>query len=315
MSASLPELHLLTDGDYDDYRPAIGSTGDVVIFERTPRSGGRTVLYRITDFATPNPQPFLSDPPLPTWQTRPDWCWHTGMIAFNGASAGHGPLDVWLASEIGAASPLGNASGFTYPTWNSDGSRLVAMNASASASPQPCSSILDMGGKVGPININGTDTAGTLLYGGMPAAKPGEWPLIAFAGQPAIDGWGGTGKNAYDQNFNYIFLNSPNNGDTFTSRPMEPDAPLTAYDPGYQGRAPAWSPDGRTIAFESNRIGSRDAIYLCDVESGTITQVTDPALGAQHAKFFPCGTKLILCGRRQGGWAVAWVDISNWLKS
>jgi hypothetical protein len=316
MSVSFPEIHLLTDGgENNDYRPAIGPTGEVVVFERTAKTpGSRTVLYEITDFADPNPHPFLSDPPLPAWQTRPDWCWHTGMITFNGAPAAHGPLDIWVTRGISAAL-LRDTSGFAYPTWNSDGSRLVAMNGSMSASPRPCSSILKTGGAVETTNINGTDKDGTTLYGGMPAAKPGAWPLIAFAGQPMIDNWGGSGTNKYDQDFNYIFLNDDNNSQ-FSSRPMEPGASLKLkeYDSNYQGRAPAWSPDTRTIAFESNRSDSKYAIYLCDVASGTITQVTDTALGAQHAKFFPCGTKLIFSLHHQDAWAIAWVDISSLLQ-
>ena len=99
----------------------------------------------------------------------------------------------------------------------------------------------------------------------------------------------------------------------FRSVPIETDASLTTYDPSYQGRAPAWAPNGQTIAFESNRSGGY-AIYLCDLSSGTITQVTDPTLGGQHAKFFSCGTKLILCNHNPAGtMGIAWVDISGLL--
>jgi dipeptidyl aminopeptidase/acylaminoacyl peptidase len=97
---------------------------------------------------------------------------------------------------------------------------------------------------------------------------------------------------------------------------MEHGASLTTYDPAHQGRAPACSPDGRTIAFESNRSGKGYAIYLDDLATGAIVQATDPSLGGQHAKFFPCGTRLI---HHPGGspatMGIAWVDISALLKS
>ena len=89
MSGSWPKLNFLTCDEYaTDYRPAINSTGDAVIFERTPVGGGPTVLYQITDFSSPNPTPFLTgqNPAPPVSQTRPDWCWATGQIALNGAN-------------------------------------------------------------------------------------------------------------------------------------------------------------------------------------------------------------------------------------
>ena len=78
---------------------------------------------------------------------------------------------------------------------------------------------------------------------------------------------------------------------------MEPNAPIGAFDPNFEGRAPDWSPDGNRIAFESNRSGQGYAIYLCNLTTSrpTVTQVTDPALNAQHARFFPDCTKLIMC--------------------
>jgi hypothetical protein len=78
---------------------------------------------------------------------------------------------------------------------------------------------------------------------------------------------------------------------------MESAASITDYDPRHQGRALAWSPDGAPPS-PSNPIDRRQVVTqstLCDLDSGAITQVTDPTLGGEHAKFFPCGTKLILC--------------------
>jgi hypothetical protein len=40
--------------------------------------------------------------------------------------------------------------------------------------------------------------------------------------------------------------------------------------------------------------------------------VTVSTLNCQHAKFFPCGTKLIL-GAQNKSWNIGWVDISSLL--
>lgn len=320
MIALLPELQYLTnDPDCADYRPAVGPAGGSTVFERTPH-GGTTVLYRIDDLDAPEPAPFLTGPGLPSQQTRPDWCWPSRRIAFNGMQDGQAGLHVWIVGDDGAGAwQVTNTQGFAYPTWSSDGSRLTAENSGPGAPLRPTNPVFDGDGTVHTWNIDGTDGAGNRMFGGMPAARPGAWPQIAFAGQPAIVGWGGSDapQPRYDQSTNYIFLNAQAN-DGFISAPMEQGASISSFDPAYQGRTPAWSPDGRTIAFESNRSGGGYAVYLCDLASGVVTQVTDPALGAQHPKFFPCGTKLILSAlhpdRQPATTGIAWVDISGLLQ-
>jgi WD40-like Beta Propeller Repeat len=325
-------IFLTSDANFTDYRPAVNEGGDAVIFERTPfplTATPLTQLYAITDFNSPNPQPFLTQgagplPPPPS-QTRPDWCWKTGQVLFDGAASNSNtsPLTVWLVGADGSApAPIPNTTGGCYPTWDRNipstpGASAWFVTEYSGSTPKPCNAIFDVDGNLNAPNIDGADLATTpaQLFGGMPTVGPNGLPQIAFAGQPLVNGWAGSNSNKYEQDYNYIFLNSESNG-VYTSATMEGGASLTSYDKGYQGRAPAWSPDGATIAFESDRNGGY-AIYLCNLASGTIKRVTDPTLGAQHAKFFPCGTKLILCmhhpKRKPTSMGIAWVDISGLL--
>jgi hypothetical protein len=341
MSASLPKLNFLTNiGDYTDYRPAVGPGGNAVIFERTPTptGNGPTKLYAITDFRAPNPTPFLHfsagrlEPLAIAIQTRPDICWKTGNILFNG-KATDPTVPPW-AFLVGANGNnpvmVANTAKNVYPTWSRDGVRFVTENSGPQATLVPCNAVFDKTNIPSPgeyaiskLDIDGTDEAGEAVFGGMPTVGPKDLPQIAFAGQPAVKGWGGSDspEARYDQDKNYIFLNQQT-GDVFSSKPMEKGASIKSYDPKHQGRAPAWSPDGRTIAFEPNRSRRGYAIYLCDLASGAITQVTAPRLGGQHAKFFPDGKKLILAIRYpedtrgiSGPRGIAWVDISGLLKS
>ena len=95
--------------------------------------------------------------------------------------------------------------------------------------------------------------------------------------------------------------------------PMESAASVSSFDSNYEGRAPDVSPDGTMIVFESSRpSGGNYAIYLFSLQDNSVTQVTDSSLNCQHAKFFPCGTKLIL-GVQNPTWNIAWVDISTLL--
>jgi Tol biopolymer transport system component len=341
MSALLPELNWLTEfGNYTDYRPAVASSGEVVIFERTPKPDGTgpTKLYTITNFSTKNAVPFIHysagrlEPRAIARQTRPDICWRTGNILFNGAStdAGARPWVFLVGANGNNPAMVSNTDNSVYPTWALDGRRFVTENSGPQATPVPCNSIFDQVRTRFPgeyvivkSNIDGTDEAGEAVFGGMPTVGPKDLPQIAFAGQPAVPDWGGPGSSGYDQDKNYIFLNQQT-GAVFASKPMESHAPLDHFDSKYQGRAPAWSPNGATIAFESNRSG-RYAIYLCDLATGEITQVTDPCLGGQHAKFLPGGKKLVLAIRypahnrdpdgKLGPRSIAWVDISKLLKS
>jgi Tol biopolymer transport system component len=98
---------------------------------------------------------------------------------------------------------------------------------------------------------------------GMPSVSP-DGMAVVFAGQ----------KNAgqpYNQEENVIWL-----------RTEAGAAPLE--NPPLQGRAPVWSPDGKKIAFESDR-GSPDAqyaIFIVNRDGSGLVQVTDYALNANH---------------------------------
>jgi Tol biopolymer transport system component len=319
-SSSLPALTWLTqDSNYVDYRPVVNAAGDTVIFERTPMTGGGpTTLQVIDDFSNPNPAPFLSGSP-PASQTRPDWLWQGGdSVLFNGATSNNAAVSVWLAAADGSnPQPISGTTGAYYPRWNVGGGTFVTENSGSTAKPTPpCNTIFNLDGSVnsGNGNIDGNDTLNKPMYGGMPGVCPKGLPAIAYAGQPVITGGWIPG---YNEDFNYVFLNSFING-AYSSAPMEgDDVPLTAFNAAYQGRAPDWSPDGTTIAFESNRSGMGYAIYLYQPQvGGTPIMVTDPTLNAQHARFFPDGSKLIVgirmsCSSRAMG--IAWIDVSSLL--
>ena len=60
-----------------------------------------------------------------------------------------------------------------------------------------------------------------------------------------------------------------------------------------QDEGPAWSPDGKTIAYVSNKDGGAKQIYLYDVATGASKKLSDLAGGAGSVKWLPDGSGLI----------------------
>jgi Tol biopolymer transport system component len=59
-----------------------------------------------------------------------------------------------------------------------------------------------------------------------------------------------------------------------------------------QGRAPAWSPDGSRIVFESNQGSPRPAFYatfMANLDGGGLRQLTPFDRNTQHPVFSPDG--------------------------
>lgn len=71
-----------------------------------------------------------------------------------------------------------------------------------------------------------------------------------------------------------------------------------------------FSPDGKRIAFASNRSGNWD-IYVMDADGKNVEQVTRSAANEIHPSFSPDGTRLVFSalGSRSGQWELWTVDL------
>lgn len=65
-------------------------------------------------------------------------------------------------------------------------------------------------------------------------------------------------------------------------------------DGAKQDEGPVWSPNGKTIAFVSNRDGSAHQVYLYDVASGGTRKLSDLAGGASSVKWLPDGSGVVV---------------------
>ena len=66
-----------------------------------------------------------------------------------------------------------------------------------------------------------------------------------------------------------------------------------------QGRTPAWSPDGKWIAFESNRGNSEGlyAIYVIKNDGTSLRRITPFELNANHPIWSPDGKEILFSSR------------------
>ncbi len=73
---------------------------------------------------------------------------------------------------------------------------------------------------------------------------------------------------------------------------------------------PSFSPDGRRVAFASDRSGSWD-IYLTDTAGGQAVKLTDDEAQNIHPSFSPDGRQMVYCsfGSRSGVWELVLIDL------
>lgn len=302
---------------YGDYRAAVDATGKQLVFERTT-AGNPTALWTIPDLGNPVAQQLVTTP-----SSRPDWSWLGNGIVYNMDSAS-GTCGVSILDGTATTAVI-EAAGTYYPTWAANELLIYVWEAipnSSVVAPYPNTSQFDP--------IIGTFTVPTItgpaMWAGMPTVNPvgvstknSSPPQFAFAGQMIPSPLNGA---TYNQDTNYIWIYDAPSG---SMAPMEYDCPAgappqTPYDKAFQGRAPWWSPDGKWIVFESDRLtGSQYgyAIFLYEVGTkGPAIQLTDPGYNMNHAKFFPDGKTLIVSSYMnptsvQQPYALATLDISS----
>jgi len=260
----VPRMLTSADGTALDYWPCFSPDGQTVLFSRT-RDGGKSWELMRVAAAGGETTPFFGKP-LAVSATRADWG-KNGKVAFTG-TASDGSSRVWIADSDGnnahSVTISGTSNILYYPSWYPDGKSLAVTDASALITVR-----IDA---VGGAAVKLTDRAQVMT--GMSSVSP-DGSTVVFAGQK-------NGGQPYDRSKNVLWLRTETGVTPLENSPV-------------QGRTPVWSPDGKRIAFESDR-GSPDgnyAIFFINPDGTGLVQVTDYALNANHPVWSRDGKRMV----------------------
>lgn len=257
-----PRLLTKSAAQVFDVWPCFSPDGKTIVFSRSTNNGESWTLYKVATTGG-DAVPFAQ---LPINATRCNWS-AQDEIALTGWGADK-RTGLWLMKGDGSGLHEVTTAGLpqepVYPSWTGDGKALVMMDGKTLTVQR-----LDVAaGTVSAV----TDRA--QVFSGMPSVSP-DGKAVAFAGQ--------TNKGQkYDQEENAIWI-----AEGGAAHPLE--------TPALQGRAPVWSPDGKRIAFESDRGNDKGhyAVYLINRDGTGLVQVTDFALDATHPVFSRDGKTIV----------------------
>jgi Tol biopolymer transport system component len=253
-----------------DNWPCFSPDGKNILFSRSV-DGGMTYALYLVPVSGGKPHK-LTEESLPVSAARAAWSAAGDVIAFTGQSR-DGKSSLWVINGDGgnphqvAAASLSDK--VVDPAWYPDGKQVAVTDVG-----QEVLQRVDVQqGSGAPL------TTPERVLAATPSVSP-DGKLIAFAGRPHA----ASGK---DQPKTALWLVDEKSA----ARPMG-----TAE---ISGRAPAWSPDGQWLAFESNRIGTPElsAVYLIKRDGSHLKQITEYELNASRPVWSPDGQSLAVSGR------------------
>lgn len=318
-----------------DQRPCFAPDGLTVLFMRAAVTGGNvsdsTDFYSTLIINKPGQERlFASAASLPAnagpgGLTRPDWSWTRAayQIAFstNTSVLLMDALTKKIQTIPGLVGKPAEHRVFEYPSWYPDGLSLAATNYFSFDQQIPPAELqpyllrydlltqkvtqLTSGKYSAHAPIPNNIWPGMCSVSHIPSLQYGLKPLVAFAGQLPV-------STGYNQDDNQVWILEPaQQANTLgTVRLINPGMPAAQQ----QARAPWWSPNGKYVAFESNRYtGSNYQILVQALKPPyQVTQLTPADWTVQHAKWSPLGNRVVFgyaIKGAQNAQGIAYVDI------
>ena len=254
--SNYPPVHWITQ---NADRPSFSCDGKHVVFQ------DRNALFIVASDGSARSQLFGGTSSCIA--SRADWSWSPDTIAFGGWDPATNTSIIYLIERDGSGlrplAGMGKLQNSIYPSWYQSREWIVVVD---SADPQHMVLWrLTVDGSAEPVQLSPERG----FCAGRPTAAPGG--MDAPVAMAATAG-------AFNQQDNQIW----------TVHPPSTDPVQMSYQ---QGRSPNWSPDGKWILFESNRLTNGNyQIFIApapglDRPEGEPVAVTDPSIPAQHAEW------------------------------
>lgn len=319
------EIQLTTDGR-QNFEPAWSPDGKLIAYYSKLRGG----IWLVPAFGGAARQ-------LTEFGSRPAWSRDGSMIAFQSgllydfgpaSPAAIPPSTIWTM-PAGGSSPkqitrVGNpVGGHGSPSWSPDGKRIVFATSDAGV------------GEIWSVSANGDELKQMSKRNGYdPVYSPDGESIYFAAGDRLASSWGllrlrvspqsgealgdavvvnNTGATIYKhlsisadgKKIACAALQLINN---LSAIPAAPDSALAkgspvvlTQDTNYRKTMPAFSPDGRKIAYVLVRTGASQDIWLMDADGKNPTQLTtDPTADNALPSWFPEGDRVAYESVRQG---------------
>jgi len=263
---------ITSDSTAQDMWPCFSADGQTVLFSRT--TDRKT--WRLQTVATSGGKPRQFPADSPVLGTRANWSWHRPLIAFNGHPP-KGQFNLSLiapdGSDLRQLQFAGISDVMSYPSWYPDGKSMAVVDFSGEGS---VIKRIDMATQT---IVALTDPKA--LWAGVPRVSP-DGSTIVMGGQE-------NHGQSYSQYRNKIWL-------------LSRDGKLRRLD-SKRGWAPVWSPDGKWIAFASDRASDqgRWAIFVASLDGVTIKQITPLELNAAHPTWSADGKLIAFSAQLSAG--------------
>lgn len=275
-------LEQLTDDPMDDFAPAVSRDGRAIAFVSARKAGpgiwvrngnGLTERWAVTAGAV----------------SAPSWSPDGQQIAFNLSTTGVSRL--WIVAKGGEPRAISPAEGDAFPfraSWLSATEVLYT----------------------GDGHLQRASVLGDALPGISFEAKIGFTRKAYVKARRDFDGTG------------------PNRVQGIVAPALSPDGTTVAFvalgdlwtarggkltrltDDPYVQNDPAWSPDGRSLLYASDKGGTKE-LWIRDLAAGTERQLTRGAAGAAMPAWSPDGTRAVFILERGLGSELAGVDIAT----
>ena len=221
--------------------------------------------------AAPRMNPFLSSDAI---EKEPAWSPTGDFLAYASDAAGND--DIWIADPSGG-NPVNLSGSFAgvdaWPAWSPDGRSLAFYSERD-------------GGGIYTMTALGANVRRVV------SIKPGVLYTFSLS-------W------AHDGNIVYTGFDTTGHKQIYRVPPAGGDpACLTCDTEPYEGRAGELSPSGRQLAFLSGLVGSRASLYVKDLASGRVSEVTNRA----DAPHWSADGRIVFVSNRDGQadlWEVA----------